>query len=596
MTRQKTDKLFLSILAKYNFHPDNQGVHDIHQKVFRILEEQCYGKRVAMWGAGDLGNEKATYAAKFMDKYACSLQNAVCVVDARKDYEGRRLIGLPIILPDALPSYHPDVILITSFSTRKEIAKEIGLRFPHIACLDVYEELAKQGIEMHKDIFSNTSMYVDIFKQRMTYKNCSDFNQKGLELKSLIQKYISIRDIPYILKCIKEYIEQKYPEYRQAEQLLGELNHFLSGINSKVKKKAEDVLLLFLDAFRGCDWYDEKNREFRLLNKMSQKSACFVNMNATAAVTYESMYSIITGKMPMEGDVYERTSFRLEEFEFLNKLHDENYQIHMYFSNAYSPIDEKEDVKYHRGVCLCEELWSVICEMADEEEKCVHFLDATTELHVPFLCGYHTVLPQKMIFSEMGLHESCQLDLLKEQFQNCLDYVDFEVNFFWSFINENMFKVIFSDHAHVVYDEEKEQPYYMYYNDLNRSVHNVLMISGEGIAPQVIDKLTTMKDFNKIMLTAYESQNIIIPHNEIIQYQYYPILNKNIRQKAKEFDKAVEFIDGIKCFRNEFFLAVFTATGWKEFYRMKENKTESCTEKEAHEFLEKIKNEWLSFH
>ncbi|MDE7365727.1 MAG: hypothetical protein K2N24_00005, partial [Lachnospiraceae bacterium] len=437
------------------------------------------------------------------------------------------------------------------------------------------------------------SIYIDIYKQKLQYDNCADFEQSGKELKTLIQKYVAIRDIPYILKFIEEYVKKKYPDYSRMEKLLEELNQFFEKIEAKTKKKTEDVLLLFLDAFRACDWYEEKERTFRMLKKISQESACFVNMNATAPVTYESMYSIITGKLPMEGNVYERISFRLDEFEFLNKLHQDNYHINMYYSDAYSPIAIDEDVEYHRGVCLCEELWNMVCEMADKEEPCVHFLDAATELHVPFLCGYHTVMPQKMIFSEMGLRESCQLDLLKEQFQDCLDYVDFEVNFFNHFIDEKMFKVIFSDHAHVVYDEEKEQPYFMYYNDFDRSVHNVFMISGEGISPQVIDKLTTMKDFNRILTNAFQERSVIVPDNEIIQYQYYPILNKDIREKAQKFGKAVEFIDGIKCFRNDSFLAVFTTTGREEIYKIIGNSTESCTEREALEFLEKVKSNFL---
>lgn len=596
MSKQTTDDLLLAILSAYNLYPEDTSTYKIHQKVFNILKSKCYGRRVAMWGAGDIGNEKGTYVAKFMDKYAYMFQQAVCVVDARKDYEGRSLMGLPIILPKNLPTYSADIILITSFSSRKEIKKDIQQAFPDVECLDIYEELALQGIELHKDIFHDTVVYVDIYKKRLEYEKCLDPEQKGLHLKSLIQKYINIRDIPYVLKFVREYIANKYTDYQRMQQLEKELEAFLQALKDKVRKNTEDVLLIFLDAFRGCDWYDGEKGKFNVMEEISRKSACFVNMNATGPVTYESMYSIITGKMPMDGDVYERTEFRLDEFPFLDELHREDYDIKMYFSDAYSPIDVSEAVEYHRSVYLSEELWCVLCEMADGSKPCVHFLDATTELHVPFLCGYHTVMPQKMTFSEMGVSHNVSLELLKEQFQNSLDYVDLEMNFFHQFINEKVFKVIFSDHSHVVYDEEKELPFYMYYNDISRSVHNVLMISGDGIAPQIIDSLASMKEFNAILLEAYRDHRILVPKDKIVQYQYYPIVNKNIRDKAREYDNAVHFIDGIKCFRSDEYLAVYTADGYEELYRFDGKNAVPCTMEEAASFVTEVKEQFdISF-
>ncbi len=103
----------------------------------------------------------------------------------------------------------------------------------------------------------------------------------------------------------------------------------------------------------------------------------------------------------------------------------------MYFWDEYSLIDAGESEEYHRSRYLPEKLWRALCAMADGDKPCLHFLYAETELHVPFLCGYHTVKPQKMTSADMGLGNGCSIQSLKIQFQNCLDYVDQEVEDEW---------------------------------------------------------------------------------------------------------------------------------------------------------------------
>lgn len=590
MEKFKYDNRLLGMAEKYGFvllqNSDTQD--NIHQKVHSILEEKCYRKRVAMWGVGDINNEANSYVAKFLDKYATLLQQTVCLADSREELWGKRFVNIPIVSPEEIKSYDADVILITSFRSSKFIAEDIKKLLPGLEYIDIYEELKKKGINTEKDIFTSRSLYSEIYYQRIKYEDAKEPEEKSIELRSLISRYVELRDLPYILKYLDEYIESRLPDFKNAADFKYGLEKLIQELRQKLKGKSSDIALIFLDAFRGADWFDQEKKEFKVLKGLSEKSACFVNMNATAPVTYESFYSIATGKLPLEENVYGRScSFLLKEFKFLDAARKKGIKTKLYFSDTYPIIDPKEEVEYIKSVYLTEKLWFLLCEMASDSKKTIHFIQSTKELHVPFLCGYFSTEPNEIIFSKMGIEEEEGWDI-KEQFKNCLDYVNLEVGYYLDFLSEDMIKAVFSDHAHVVYDDEKSQPFYLYYNDLQRSVHNVFMVTGKNVKPRVINKLTSMQDFGYILKPLLENGDAAVPDREIIQYQYYPILNKSIRECASLYH-GENYIDGIKCFRNEDYMAVFTAGGTQEAYEIHGDMVKRSDSVEAVRFLNKIK-------
>lgn len=587
----KYDEKLVEIVKKYGFLDEGSASNKIFYEISNILKEKCKGKRMAMWGIGDINNPKETYAYKFMETYVYFLGEIVCMVDAREDYQGKKMLDIPITNPDSLEEYDVSVVLITSFRSRKYIAKDIRNRFPDIYCLDIYEELEKRGVKTDKDIFANDSKYIDIFYLRKAYEEADNFIDKGLGLRKLIAKYLEIRDIYYVLYFIDEFINNQYEGYEEVLKSKQEIEELLAEIKDNISKK-DDIVIAFVDAFRAIDWYDKKEEQFKLLKNISKNSKCFVNSSATGPVTYESMYSIMTGKMPLEGKIYNnKYSFDVEESEFFNEAVKRGYKINNYFNETYKIMEENENVKQYIGEYLTFNLWRLICNMAEKQSKNIHFFYAI-ELHIPFICGYLENEPIETVFSRMGLEESEEdFEKVSKQFENCLEYINLEINYFWDFLSEDMRKIIFSDHSHIV-NNYKKAPYYMYYNDIEQSVHNVFMISGKNIEPGIIKDLVSMRDFNKILLPILDDKDCSVIKRDVVQYEYYPVMNKSIRECSGLFG-GEKYIDGIKCFRNEKNLVVFTPNGKVEMYDIdKENKTTRCEDKESIGFLQDIKENY----
>ena len=540
---------FDEIIKKYLPNKYESGNNDlVYSKVYSILRRNCLNKNVAMWGVGDINNISQTYVAKFLEVFADSLQNTKCVIDARKELEGKKILGLPIITSSEITKYDIDIILITSYRSRKFIAKEIKLHHPDITYIDVYEELEKTGLPSDVDIFLDNDKYIDLYDQRMKYNNAVTIEDKKEQFDKLLLMYADIKDIYYMCKMIDECEITDLIYRDKLDRLKKELLNLLETIRNNIYNR-KDIIVWFQDAFRNIDWYDSEKKQFKMLNNLSEKSVCFVNSFSTAPVTYESVYSIITGKLPFEGDVYDSDfKFDVEQFEFLNMAVQHGYNIEFYTDESFDIFNPNKKLSTHYKKYVSEIIWAILNKMCDQHDKsALHFAYALKELHVPFMCGYFSDKPVKTIFSKMGLEDDqTNWKDIKRQFNDCLNYVNEELESFFGLLGEESSIIVFSDHAHIVYDQYENKPFYLYYDNVEKSVKNVFMIYNKKWKPEIHNELVSMIDFNEIACQIYEKDSFELPNRKEVYWQYYPVYNKTIRENAAFFN-GEDYIDGIEC-------------------------------------------------
>lgn len=543
------DMEFSKIIHKYLAVEYKENKRDlIYGKVYKILQSKCLKKNIAMWGVGDVNNPEETYVSKFLNVFADSLQNTKCLVDMRRELEGKELLGLPIVLPDKMFKYNVDVILVTSYRSRKYIVKEIKARYPNIPYLDIYEELEKMGFYVDVDIFVEDDKYIDLYYQKENYLNATNINDQEEEFQKLLIMYANIKDIYYICKCINECEISDYSFISKMNKLREELIQLMEKTRETIVHR-KDVVVWFQDGFRNIDWYDSEKKEFRVLKNISDKSICMVNSYSTAPTTYESVYSIITGNLPFEGKVYDtKFSFNIEQFAFLQRALEKDYYIKYYTDEAFDFLNSNRRLGTYHKKYMPEIIWEILKQMCiDDKNTTLHFAYAMKELHVPFLCGWFSQKPIRTFFSKMGLEgEKDNWHDVKAQFEDCLKYFDEELENFFSMLGKDTVIVLFSDHAHVVYDEYESKPFYLYYDNLEKSVKNVFMIYKKTWEHKIYDKLVSMIDFNDIAMEIFSHKIFELPYRKNIKYQYYPIQNIAIRQNAKYFS-GQDYINGIEC-------------------------------------------------
>ncbi len=263
--------------------------------------------------------------------------------------------------------------------------------------------------------------------------------------------------------------------------------------------------------------------------------------------------------------------------------------IEFYSTRNYTIVKDTEQVHFNDQLHMAEELWNMACNMASNENPQLHFSYYRWELHFPLCCGYHTTKPVMKEFIDVGTEDMS--GFIMTQLADCLDYVDNEFAFYKSFFSDDATKVFLSDHSHVVCDEEECKPYYMYYNDLGRSVHCPLIISGNKVPTQIDDRPFSLIDFNTVMASLVRGETLDVPTRDVVRYEYYSVHNKVYRDLALK-NGYQDYIEGIYCFLTPEYLFVHTGTGREEAYRLDNPKRNVIDTAEGRTLAERIKQDY----
>ena len=132
-----------------------------------------------------------------------------------------------------------------------------------------------------------------------------------------------------------------------------------------------------------------------------------------------------------------------------------------------------------------------------------------------------------MHFSDVGVED--MPDTVEAQFEDCKRYVDIQTSYYKGMLGKHTAHVFMGDHSQPVCNREHPgYPYYMYYNDPDRSTHIAFFISWEELeGSSVYSGLVSMMDFNSIMGQVFCKEKPVLPAREEVRYQYYGIQNKN---------------------------------------------------------------------
>lgn len=563
----------------------------IHSIILELFQKKCLGKRVVLWGAG-YNNSLTSHASVLLTKYATCLQGVVCLTDSCKELQGKSFLGYPIVAPEELPDWNVDIVIISSRSSADSIKESLHAVLPDCESIDIYQELRELGINIPYNFYEERNFYTELYDIRAAYENAGAEEKPAL-LRKLIASYLHIKDFYYAFYFIEEYADNRYKAYEELLAFQKEMQELLLEVSKINEKRTEDINIHFIDALRAIDVFKEKD-SYHVLSGFMKESLVFTNMYSTAPTTYESMYSVTTGRLPYTENVYEnRFIFQPEEFDIMKNAMEKGYRINLYSSAEWRIIHENPQVHYTDQIHMTDKLWKMACDNAVSDVPCFNYLYYPWELHFPLLCGYHHKPPVAMGFKDVGIVDMS--DFIEEQHLDCLAYVSQEMEFYKKIIPDNGYTVLFSDHSQIVYDSEKCVPFYCYYNNPDRSTHCIMAVKGPGIMHEEEKNLHSMLEFNTIMKEFLWGEKKNLPHNEVVQFQYYSVHNKQFRDVAEKRG-FTDYIDGICCFMSEEYMYVITGTGKEEVYRFGNDKENLITTVAGKAFAEKIKSEYdISF-
>lgn len=537
------------------------------------FEEKCTGKRVALWGAGD-GNEIKSNAAIILREYATYLQGAVCVIDSNQELWGKDFFGLPIIPPEEIPQWDIEYIIISS--SKRWIQDIYGL------CLKYLEEskIIVPAVDLLVEQNRETNFYLYIHLLRQEYQQEKQEEEKQEKLINLIGAYLSIRDIYFAMKLIKEYIDK---EYRQLEKMCAfktELEGLLEEMKQKAVKEKRDVLILFLDRLNKEECFKAD-----IFSDFKEECLVFTDANSTGLYTYESMEAIVTGKIPKDGSVYgDALNHSMEEAKVLQEAKKQNYTFYVESIAGY-PIFEGKEFHINYSAFMSQKLWNALCHFCETQEPVLEYV-YIYESHNPELCGYHA----GRTYEELKKVLSDSAKYYRAYYWDCLRYIDNQITFYMQMLPKDMLCIIHSDHSFLPSDEEAK----MNKRDkvlLNKQycVEIPLFIRGAGMVGEY-KELFSMVDFADVVNQIMRKEELKIPQRDIIQYQMEPIHNRTWRKQLIE-EGMEKYIDEIEVYCSEKYRCLIThgALEEAEVYRNEDLEKSISQTEEGQSFIEKIR-------
>lgn len=589
----KYEQKFQKIIEKYHLEQTDTGDDSskINSLIINLFKERCYGKVTALWGAGR-NNSQNSHASVIINKYATYIQNLTCVIDSFSGLQGKKFLSLPVIAPADIKKNNIEIIIIASKGSADSIKEDIEYFAPGCEYIDIYDELKKNGITIFHEFFREASVYTHLFDIKEQYMNTTVKEEKQDFLKKLISVYLSIRDISYAFEFIDEYCNEGYSDKEVYANLKTEIGNLVEQIKTENQKRKDDIAIYLIDSLRAMDIFDQTQgkTKFKILSDYLKDSVYFTNVRSTGVTTYESMMSIIGQKMPFDDNVYNgNLSFSFEQCDMLIEAEKMGYHIKFYVPEEYKIIKQTSKIEYDTHLYFSEKIWNMACDMAESKEKTFCFAYFPYEMHFPLICGYHTKRPKACGFADVGIEDMSEF--IEDQFESCKAYMEREMKYFRNYFSDDIATVVFSDHSQVVFDDKEQKPYFMYYNNLDRSVHATFFAKGKNITPREENELFSLIDFNKIIQSIIHGRDISVPKCDIVRYQYYNIHNKQLREYAIEHGYS-DYVNGMNCFASADYIYILTATGKEEVYAINHIRENIINTEEGKIFAERIKQNY----
>lgn len=567
------------ILKKYFPDKKSYGDFDIITTIGKCIEENNK-KNFAIWGAGEHTENLYKY-------FSVELKDCMFIIDNNENLNKKKFLGFNVVHSKQICNCDIDTIFISSHNGRIDIKNNINKLLPCCKAIDFYEILQEHyDINLGQPFYLQEDTYKKIFNLINNYDKSTVISVKEKILKEIIYMYISIADFINAQKFIKKYIYNNYYEKNNMKNLLEDLCGLLHVLNKKLKEKlGNNILLFFLDSLRAKDVYDIKS-PMKYLNNILKQSQYFTNAFSPSIFTYESVPSIFSGKLPFFNESYKRKVVQESEVRFIQEAIKKDYTIKIY-SPDYWKIINGPNIRYgNYSPIMSKNIWNALCDLISDDNKNVIFLlYFLQETHPPHICGYHTVEPvgHNTPFTCNDIVNQSQ-EKFNIQYNDCLKYVDNQLEFYFDIMGEDITKILFSDHGQIIENAMDKLENIKTLAGWHDDRFNIpLILNGSKIKPLKYDNIFSMINFNDLIISLINNSKYDINKN-YIEVNFSKICNDTIKQKYTKVGYD-DYLYGFRVLRDDKYKLVITGNGKYKVYILPEQ-FEECRDKQV---IEKVK-------
>lgn len=529
-----------AILNKYNIllknlkTDEDTSAKKINQIIRTSLHTFCKShKNPAIWC---LGKHTRMLMADFMNE----MKNVKIIIDSSKN--NLENTGFQIITPGQIETYDIDGIIISSYVYKDEIKEELQKKHKAVEYLDLYEQLASQGILLKSSYFSRVhpySKYQVINELQQLYKNAETIKLKIKYLKEIIKKYILIKDFQSAIRYAKLLVSLS--EDKENRILLQELEEICHMVEKQVSKiSSGNVVMLCIDGLRRQDLLNGKLP--KLLSWTERNGYFFDHAYSSSTSTYESLLPVYSSNHDLKTKYYEKSILSETECPFIKKACKQNRKI-FFYTDTDPYIDCKKIRMNGLSQTMSEKLWDFIHDAIDENHG-LFYIHILYESHYSYVNPYteNTLVADgsNIMFDFLETKGGkLRTDYISQQ-KDALQYID---NLLFPFLNLLPCRtVLYADHGNILMDKsdslERLDPLkYSCHKDL---LEVPIIIKCPELPPQRDPRLISLMELNTILCSLLEKKPYNYQDVPYIKAQRSRIYNPDFQYLYKKYGKEQE--------------------------------------------------------
>lgn len=279
-----------------------------------------------------------------------------------------------------------DGIVISTRKFRNDVLKNLTEEHQGIPFLDIYEELAKNGIHIESDYYYANHPYHHYHKintLRSRLAQTTDKEEQCNIYREIVTKYLHIKDFLNALKIARNWNalakDAKTYELTKDIERLYQLE-----LEAAEQIAAENVLMLCVDGLRRCDLL---GGGMPCLEKHLRGQAyVFENAYSFSTSTFESLIPVYSENGNLKTGYFNQNVIDEQYCRFIREAKAQNRK--MFFYTDMEHYVESPDICYAGGFqAASEKIWNFIID-AVEEENGLFYMHVLYESHYSFSNPY----------------------------------------------------------------------------------------------------------------------------------------------------------------------------------------------------------------
>lgn len=280
----------------------------------------------------------------------------------------------------------------------------------------------------------------------------------------------------------------------------------------------------------------------------------------TSTYSKSAFNSIFNGKYSLEDNLFEFSlDIDVEESFVLNYIMDKGMNLfgESIFNFVTKDVEKKSNIfsiprKYREGSkkyetnTITEKFWNYFDFLAHNNEcdnfGYVHFFEG----HSPYICSKHSqpVSVYWICTTDLSLTPNVKAENIMSQIDECMVYMDEQLNYYYDFFPENTSKIMIGDHGSLHGEHDGLGASLTFYEEMI----NILCIADVPFYEKTrSDNLFSFKDFGNLLLDIVNKSPMGNYKRDFVLVQREPVYNRKVftaYEENKKFYKAFKVIRG----------------------------------------------------